>query len=57
MNNQHLTLKGEPRKSKAGRKAFFGEETKELRKSVPISQFARLETILDYELEKLKIKK
>lgn len=53
----NLTRKGEPRKSKAGRKAIFEEETKELRRHIPLSQYSRIETIIDYELEKLKIKK
>lgn len=52
-----LTKKGEPRKSNAGRKDYFGEETIQLRKTVPKSQFERLMTILEYELEKFKNKK
>ena len=49
-----LTKKGLPRKSKAGRPSLFNEDTKELRRLVPVSQFIRIETIVDYELEKLK---
>lgn len=49
-----LTKKGLPRKSNAGRKELFKEETKELRRLVPLSQFTRIETIIDYELSKLK---
>ena len=53
----NLTRKGQPRKSNGGRKAIFEEETKELRRYIPLSHYKRLETILDYEIEKLKIKK
>ncbi|MES2864120.1 MAG: hypothetical protein V4666_08380 [Bacteroidota bacterium] len=49
-----LTKKGLPRKSNAGRKKLFEEETIELRRLVPKSQFSRIETIVDYELSKLK---
>lgn len=58
MNTEtNFTRKGQPRKSNAGRKAIFEEETKELRRHIPLSQYSRIETIIDYELEKLKIKK
>lgn len=50
-----LTKKGLPRKSNAGRKNLFDEDTKELRRLVPVSQFTRIETIVDYELAKLKL--
>lgn len=56
-NEANLTRKGTPRKSNAGRKAIFEEETKELRRYIPLSQYSRIETIIDYELDKLKIKK
>ena len=54
-----LTKKGTPRKNKigAGRPRLFDEETIELRRLVPKSQYIRIETIIDYELDKLKIKK
>lgn len=54
-----LTKKGTPRKNKkgAGRPKLFDEETIELRRLVPNSQYVRIETIIDYELDKLKTKK
>lgn len=54
-----LTKKGTPRKNKvgAGRPKLFDEETIELRRLVPKSHYNRIETIIDYELEKLKAKK
>ena len=55
MNNE-LTKKGLPRKSNAGRKKLFEEETIELRRLVPKSHYTRIETIIDYELSKLKTK-
>lgn len=59
MKNENLTKKGTPRKNKqgAGRPMLYNEETIELRRYVPKSHFTRLETILDYELSKLKTKK
>lgn len=54
--NTDLTKKGLPRKSNAGRKKLFNEETIELRRLVPKSHYVRIETIIDYELEKLKSK-
>lgn len=56
-NENSLTRKGTPRKSNAGRKAFFESETKELRRYIPIDHYTRIEIIIDYELSKLKIKK
>jgi len=49
-----LTKKGVPRKSNAGRPALFNEDTKELRRLVPISQFDKIEKIVDKELQKIK---
>lgn len=54
--SDNLTKKGLPRKSNAGRKKLFNEDTIELRRLVPISHYTRIETIIDYELEKLKTK-
>ena len=52
----NLTKKGTVRKNKpgAGRPKLFEEETKELRRLIPISQYSKLEAILDYEISKLK---
>lgn len=44
-------------KKKSGRPRIYSEPTKSLSMQVPISHYARLKTILDYELDKLKIKK
>ena len=54
----NLTKKGTVRKNKpgAGRPKLFEEETKELRRLIPISQYSKLEAILDYEISKLKKK-
>lgn len=53
------TKKGTPRKNKkgAGRPKLYNEDSLELRRLVPLSQYSRIETIIDYELEKLKVKK
>lgn len=53
------TKKGTPRKNKkgAGRPKLYNEESLELRRLVPKSQYSRIKTIIDYELDKLKIKK
>lgn len=54
--DNNLTKKGTPRKNKegAGRPKLFNEETIELRRLVPKSHYTRIETIIDYELGKLK---
>lgn len=54
----NLTKRGTIRKNKvgAGRPKLFDEETIELRRLVPKSHYVRIETIIDYELEKLKSK-
>lgn len=44
-------------KKKAGRPKIYTEPTRSLSMQVPISAYVRLKNILDYELEKLKIKK
>lgn len=44
------------KKSKAGRPRIYEEKTRSLSMQVPISSYDRLKTILDYELDKLKIK-
>ena len=44
-------------KKKAGRPKIYTEKTRSLSMAVPISAYVRLKNILDYELEKLKIKK
>lgn len=46
-----------PKKTTKGRPKIYTEKTKVLSAQVPISHFSRLKTILDYELDKLKIKK
>lgn len=44
-------------KKKVGRKKIYTEDTRSLSMQVPVSHYIRLKTILDYELDKLKIKK
>ncbi len=44
-------------KKKSGRPRIYTEETRSLSMQVPKSHYTRLKTILDYELDKLKIKK
>lgn len=44
-------------KKKVGRPKIYTEETRSLSMQVPKSAYDRLKNILDYELEKLKIKK
>lgn len=44
-------------KKSAGRPRIYTEPTRSLSMQVPISAYDRLKTILDYELDKLKIKK
>lgn len=44
-------------KKKSGRPRIYTEETRSLSMQVPLSAYDRLKTILDYELDKLKIKK
>lgn len=44
-------------KKKSGRPKIYTEETRSLSMQVPLSAYDRLKTILDYELDKLKIKK
>jgi len=47
--SQEKKIKGRPR--------IYTEKTRSLSMQVPVSHYTRLKTILDYELEKLKIKK
>jgi len=47
----------ESKKNKGGRPKIYSEPTRSLSMQVPVSAYDRLKTILDYELEKLKIKK
>ena len=54
MESNDLTKKGLPRKNNAGRPKLFNEETVELRRLVPKSEYKRIETIIDYELSKFK---
>ena len=42
---------------KLGRPNIYTEKTRSLSMQVPVSHYTRLKTILDYELDKLKIKK
>jgi hypothetical protein len=44
-------------KKRVGRPNIYNEKTRSLSMQVPLSAYDRLKTILDYELEKLKIKK
>ena len=44
-------------KKKSGRPRIYLEETRSLSMQVPKSAYERLKTILNYELDKLKIKK
>lgn len=43
-------------KKPKGRPRIYTEKTRSLSAQVPVTHYARLKTILDYELEKLKIK-
>lgn len=45
------------KKQGRGRPKIYTEPTRSLSMQVPLSQYTRLKTILDYELDKLKIKK
>jgi hypothetical protein len=47
--SQEKKIKGRPKE--------YSEPTRVLSAQVPISHFSRLKTILNYELDKLKIKK
>lgn len=40
-----------------GRPKIYSEKTRSLSMQVPLSSYDRLKTILEYELEKYKIKK
>ena len=44
-------------KKPKGRPKIYTEPTRVLSAQVPVSQYSRLKTILEYELDKLKIKK
>lgn len=46
-----------PKKPTKGRPKIYTEKTRVLSAQVPISHYSRLKTILEYELDKLKIKK
>lgn len=50
-------MSNSPIKKTAGRPKIYNEKTRSLSMQVPISAYDRLKTILDYELDKLKIKK
>lgn len=54
--NEKLTKKGQPRKNASGRPRLWDVPTTELRRHVPNSDYERISTIVDYELEKLKNK-
>lgn len=53
----NLSKKGVEKKNNAGRPKIYEEKTRSLSMQVPISSYDRLKTILDYELDKLKIKR
>jgi hypothetical protein len=46
-----------PEEKTKGRPRIYTEPTRSLSMQVPVSHYTRLKTILDYELDKLKIKK
>jgi hypothetical protein len=46
-----------PEKKIKGRPKEYSEPTRVLSAQVPVSHFERIKTILNYELDKLKIKK
>lgn len=50
------TEKTQETEKKVGRPRIYNEETRSLSAQVPKSAYTRLKTILDYELDKLKIK-
>ena len=53
----NLSKKGVEKKSNAGRPKIYEEKTRSLSMQVPVTSYDMLKTILDYELNKLKIKK
>ena len=44
------------KEKKRGRPKIYTEPTRSLSAQVPVSHYERLKTILEYELDKLKIK-
>ncbi len=44
------------KKKRRGRPRIYTEPTRSLSAQVPVSHYERLKTILEYELDKLKIK-